>query len=331
MTASLFQIRNRPDLTLDKCKEQIELAKNENKTFLRQAFQAHLVNLLNREKNFSQSVLLASELVKELKKIDDKELLVDVLLEESIAFYHLSNLTKARASLTNARTIANSKYTPPAMQAKLDLQSGILHAAEDHDFKTAFSYFYEAFEAFDSVNDSKMAQNALKYMLLSKIMTDNADEVNSILVGKTVSKYSGPETDAMKALANAAKKRSLKEFNETFSKYGDQLMEDPVVQKHFSSISDTMFEKELSRLIQPYSCVQIEHISKCVGLNRDLVEKKLSQMILDKKFYGCLQGDGLLVIFDKEIVDPSFELAVEAIHAIGEVVDSLGDRAKKVK
>ena len=45
-------------------------------------------------------------------------------------------------------------------------------------------------------------------------MTDNADEVNSILVGKTVSKYSGPETDAMKALANAAKKRSLKEFNE---------------------------------------------------------------------------------------------------------------------
>uniref|UniRef100_A0A915NVR4 PCI domain-containing protein n=1 Tax=Meloidogyne floridensis TaxID=298350 RepID=A0A915NVR4_9BILA len=243
MTASLFQIRNRPDLTLDKCKEQIELAKNENKTFLRQAFQAHL------------------------------------------AFYHLSNLTKARASLTNARTIANSKYTPPAMQARLDLQSGILHAAEDHDFKTAFSYFYEAFEAFDSVNDSKMAQNALKYMLLSKIMTDNADEVNSILVGKTVSKYSGPETDAMKALANAAKKRSLKEFNETFSKYGDQLMEDPVVQKHFSSISDTMFEKELSRLIQPYSCVQIEHISKCVGLNRDLVEKKLSQMILDKKFY----------------------------------------------
>ena len=47
-------------------------------------------------------------------------------------------------------------------------------------------------------------------------MTDNADEVNSILVGKTVSKYSGPETDAMKALANAAKKRSLKEFNEVF-------------------------------------------------------------------------------------------------------------------
>ena len=63
-------------------------------------------------------------------------------------------------------------------------------------------------------------------------------------------------------------------------------MEDPVILKHFSSISDTMFEKELSRLIQPYSSVQIDFIAQCVGLNREIVEKKLCQMILDKKFYG---------------------------------------------
>jgi hypothetical protein len=51
-------------------------------------------------------------------------------------------------------------------------------------------------------------------MLLSKIMTDNADEVASILLGKTVMKYTGPGTEAMRALAGAAKKRSLAEFNE---------------------------------------------------------------------------------------------------------------------
>jgi 26S proteasome regulatory subunit N6 len=61
------------------------------------------------------------------------------------------------------------------------------------------------------------------------------------------------------------------------------------------------------------------------------VEKKLSQMILDKKLNGILdQGAGVIEVHDAEIVDKTFAAAVEVIEHTGKVVEALNTKAKKL-
>lgn len=62
-----------------------------------------------------------------------------------------------------------------------------------------------------------------------------------------------------------------------------------------------MLEKDLCRIIEPYSYVQLEHIASKIGLTRDKVEKKLSQMILDRKFSGDLSASSHRSRFSADI------------------------------
>lgn len=86
---------------------------------------------------YTESLVLIERLLKELKKLDDKNVLMEVQLLESRVYHALRNLAKSKAALTSARTSANAIYCPPLMQAAIDMQSGILHA-EEKDYKTAY-------------------------------------------------------------------------------------------------------------------------------------------------------------------------------------------------
>ncbi|KAL5007009.1 hypothetical protein ScPMuIL_015815 [Solemya velum] len=312
------------------CKECIDWAQEEKRTFLRQALESRLIALYFETKNYQDALLLASSLLRELKKLDDKALLVEVQLLESKIYHALSNLPKSRAALTSGRTTANGIYCPPKLQAALDQQSGILHAAEEKDFKTAFSYFYEAFEGYDSI-DSPKALVALKYMLLCKIMLNSADEVQAIVSGKLALKYSGPEIEAMKSIAQASHKRSLADFQKTLATFKAQLEDDPIVNSHLKTLYDNLLEQNLCRIIEPFSQVQVQHTANLIKLPVHTVEKKLSQMILDKKFHGILdQGAGVLIVFEETPVDKTYESTLETIQSMGRVVDGLYNKAKKL-
>merc|ERR1712062_330237 len=312
------------------CKECIEWAKEERRTFLRQSLESRLIGLYYDTNRFKDALALGGTLLKELKKLDDKNLPVEVQLLESQVYQALSNLPKARAALTSARTTANSIYVPPKVQAQLDLQAGILHASEERDFKTAFSYFYEAFEQYDSVEDP-MAIMALKYMLMSKVMLNLPDEVTNLVSGKLALKHAGPELEAMKAVALAAKARSLADFQKAVKAYKVQLEDDMIVAKHLTTLYSNMLEHNLCRIIEPYSKVQVDYVASKIGLPKTEVEKKLSQMILDKKFQGILdQETGVLIIFTKESRDKTFDDVIETVSAMNAVVDRLYQAAKKL-
>lgn len=317
------------DIQIKSTNESIAWAVENKLSFLRQALQLKLADLYYGKELFHDALKIITDLLREYKKLDDKSSLVEVQLLESKIYHALRNIPKSRAALTSARTSANSIYCPTLLQAELDCQSGILNA-EDKDYNTSYSYFYESFEGFNSQED-KRAIVVLKYMLLTKIMLNLVDDVNNILNHKNVAKFQSKDIDAMKSIATAYSNRSLKDFENSLLTYSSELKSDPIIKNHFNALYDNLLEQNLLKIIESYSCVELSHISKTIGLNLQQVEGKLSQMILDKVFYGVLdQGNGWLIIYDEPRKDAAYDASLDLVKNLSSVVDLLYEKASSL-
>ena len=218
------------------------------------------------KQSYYDALTLINGLLKELKRLDDKLVLVEVQLLESKVYHSLGNVPKGRAALTSARTSAASVYCPPLLQAGLDMQSGQLHA-EDSDFNTAYSYFIEAMEGYHSQDEPAKATSALQYMLLCKIMLNQKDDVDQLMTGKHALKYAGGSLDAMKAVARAHNNRSLEEYEGALHSYRRELGSDRFIASHLRRLYDSMLEQNLIKVIEPFSRVEISHVAAMVGLD----------------------------------------------------------------
>eukprot|EP00927_Polykrikos_kofoidii_P034310 TRINITY_DN2912_c0_g1_i3.p1 TRINITY_DN2912_c0_g1~~TRINITY_DN2912_c0_g1_i3.p1 ORF type:complete len:451 (-),score=134.54 TRINITY_DN2912_c0_g1_i3:87-1379(-) len=324
----LSKIPDTQDLQIEMCRDCIDWCKGEKRTFLRQRVETRLSSLLLQENKFQEALELLDKLLKEVKKIDDKLLLVEIHLIECRTHYALTNIPKSKAALTAAKTNANAIHCPPLLQADIDLWSGVVSAREK-DYRTAFSYFYEAFEAHNSADNIVKAKTGLKLMLLAKIMLNRPQDVKNIMNGKSGLKYPGPEIDAMAAIAQAHQDRCLKKFEGELNKHKAHLGDDHIVSFHLTDLCDTLLEQNILRILEPFSRVEIAHVAELLELPLERAQSKLREMILDEKLNGTLdQGVGVLIVFDKEAVRSTYDNALKTIKNTSEVLDTLYDMAK---
>ncbi|KAH8828084.1 PCI domain-containing protein [Flagelloscypha sp. PMI_526] len=332
--------------------DNIAWAKDEKRIFLKHSLELRLASLYLTQQQFKASLALLNTLLVELRRLDDKMVLTEVHLLESRVYLGVRNVAKSKAALTSARTFAASIYCPPSLQASLDLQSGILHA-EDKDWTTASSYFYEAFENLSALGEADDTQEGgvgagvkggralmgLKYLLLCKVMLNLPEEVNTLLTSKAklAGKYAQTrEVDSMRAIAKAHENRNLGDFQKALRDYKDALSADPIVRSHLTALYDTLLQQNLLRIVEPYSVVEIDYVASqlgegSAGLGRSEVEQKLSQMILDKTLSGVLdQGRGCLVLYEEAEADPMYGAAISTLGEIGKVVESLYAKTVKI-
>ncbi|KAH8739140.1 26S proteasome regulatory subunit Rpn6-like [Cryptosporidium ryanae] len=327
----MAKIPDTEKLQEDLCLECIQWCVDEKRTFLRHRITARLAMVYLNASMFMKGLEHIENLIKEVKKVDDKILLVEIYLIESKLEYRIRNIPKSKAALTAARTNANSIHCPPLLQADIDLQSGII-LADEGDYKTSFSYFYEAFEAFNIANDER-ALCSLKYMLLSKIMSQQTSNISSLLSGKNKIKFQNREIEALRMVASCYENRSLNMFEEVLEKYKDELTSDLVINKHISDLCENLMERNINRILEAYSHIEISKLSDFLRLPFERVYNKVIDMILNKKIHGNIdQKTGILTLFD-ENSDSSFNSMVDNLILtfgnLSNVVDLLYEKASK--
>mmetsp|Transcript_16238 Transcript_16238/g.37402 ORF Transcript_16238/g.37402 Transcript_16238/m.37402 type:complete len:472 (+) Transcript_16238:301-1716(+) len=334
------------------CEKIVVWCRREKRTFLRQRVEAKLAAILFHQGTFAEALLLIDELLGELKKIDDKQLLVETHLMECKIHFGLRNVPKAKSALTASRTAANAIYVAPNLQSEIDTMSGTIQT-EEGDYNTAHSYFLESFEQLDQMNETAQATKSLKYMMLCRILDSltktlklsargaigvdktgaaSGLDISNLVTSKQAVKYAGRDLEAMQKIAKAASDRSLSDFEAVLEEYDAELQSDLLIKHHLKILQEQLLESNLIRIMEPYSCVELTHIAQLMDLPLLQVERKLSQMILDGKFQGILdQGKGQLIIYEEGEKDEAMEKGLQVLEHLDEVVTTLFEQSKALR
>eukprot|EP00834_Sanchytrium_tribonematis_P007406 NODE_663_length_4918_cov_0.396140.p5 type:complete len:123 gc:universal NODE_663_length_4918_cov_0.396140:1444-1812(+) len=104
---------------------------------------------------------------------------------------------------------------------------------------------------------------------------------------------------------------------------------DPILSAQLAILYDRLLTSNLLKIIEPYSRVQLSHLSGLLNLPMEQVEHQLSQMILDGVLKGILdQQTGVLVVFNEEELE--YTSSMDHLKKMEVVVDSLFEKLGQV-
>ena len=311
------------------CEEITKFCDETNNISMKSKIQTRLAEIYYIHEHYAKALEICNKVIFDLKRYEDNLGLIQLLLLESKIHYVTNGISKSKAALTSVKTLVTKVYVEPKLQANIDMQAGIL-AAHEKDFNLAYSYFFEAFDVYNIPNQKRRNKGlrAFQYMILSKIVGDHIEEVNNVVLSKQGKDYLGKEVDALRSIESAVKEKSIKLLKENIEK-NQEYFKDPIIRYHINNLHNDLLEKNLIKIIKPYSVVEIDFVAKSIGLNYQDVLNKLRQMILDKKINGILdQGKGSLIIYDVESSNPYLDKSIETFKNLEKVVEALDKKVR---
>lgn len=317
------------EVELAVCEFCVQWAVKEGKNFLRYKMEIRLANTLYLRGDHRQAQARVAEILREAKQIDDKLLLVEAHLLEARLIYHTRNFPKAKAALTAAKAASNSVYVQPSLQAELDFTAGTIQMAEK-DYPIAYSYFYEAFEAFHNSKQSQRAAQVFQYLLLAKVMLNALEDAANLLVGRYGLDYGegNEQTALMRQIIVAYREKSVVALSRVFREYAPKLQGDEVISSQLDLLFDQLLEQNILKMLKPYSRLEIDFLAQKLGVGKRETEEKVSQMILDNVIRATIdQEKGELILSEGFEDTKALNTSLDVLANLDEAVTALFERA----
>lgn len=288
-----------------------------DKKMLKLDLECKLITVYLAVGKYTECLTKIADVLKELKKYDDKSNLIALYVCESKAYYELMDFSKAKSSLTSARALAVSSACRAQLQAQIDLLNG-MYLSDEKSFDTAISYFVESMEGFLQDNVISDAKVALRYIVLNKILLGKYDDIHSTLSSKVTKQLRNDQfIDILCAAAKFCKNRDLHSYNDLLSANSIILDNDLYTKRHLLYLYNILLDKNILKIIEPYSHVKIGFIAAKLHLSEDIIEEKLRKMILDKKIVGILDHDTqCLILYESEAKE--FDSGLKSIKLLKE-------------